>query len=53
MTVPVEPLARLTEAARTPGLVLVRVDDLGAVLALLAAVAEERDVLRAMTRRDR
>jgi hypothetical protein len=46
-----EPLARLTEASRSPGLILVRVDDLAAVLALLRAVAEERDVLRQMVRR--
>ena len=50
MTAP-EPLARLTEASRSPGLVVVRLDDLGAVLALLGRIAEERDVLRQMIRR--
>jgi hypothetical protein len=46
-----EPLARLTEASRSPGLILVRLDDLASVLALLRIVAEERDVLRQMVRR--
>lgn len=52
MTAP-EPLARLTEAARSPGLVVVRLADLGAVLALLRRVADERDVLRQIVGRDR
>lgn len=51
MTPAPEPLARLTEAARSPGVAVVRLDDLAAVLELLRRLAEERDVLAAMIRR--
>jgi hypothetical protein len=45
-------LARLTEASRGPALIVVRQSDIGSVLALLTRVADERDTLRAMMRRD-
>lgn len=44
---------RLAAASRTPGRVIVRLDDLTAVLSLLRGLDEERDVLRQMINRDR
>lgn len=43
-----EALARLNEVTRADALVLVRRDDVVAVLAVLARVADELDVLRQM-----
>ena len=46
-------LERLTVASRTPGRVVIRLDDLVEVLRLVRSLDEERDVLRQMLNRDR
>jgi len=44
---------RLTAASRTPGRVVIRLDDLVAVLRLVENLDEERDVLQQIINRDR
>lgn len=44
---------RLTAASRTPGQVIIRLDDLIAVLRLVENLDEERDVLGQIINRDR
>jgi hypothetical protein len=44
---------RLTAASRSPGGVIIRLDDLVAVLRLVESLDEEREVLRQMINRDR
>ena len=46
-------LERLTAASRSPGRVVIRLDDLVEVLRLVRSLDEERDVLRQMINRDR